>query len=233
VTRPADVLVSLLHLCDSLFPIVSFGYSDGLESAAAMGALTGAAGLRDWLAVCRDDGFGRCDGPAIVLVREALSRGAWDAIAGVDADVTALRPSSTVRAATRSMGLRLLKTWQAIHPDSPDGQIEQLLAMAQRRTLGPTLPVAFAAVTHAIDAPLDDALAAYAYTRLASAVSAAMRVMAIGQTEAHQLLSRTLAGVPATIDELIARGAPPESFAPAADVAQMTQQYLYARLFRS
>jgi urease accessory protein len=224
------MLLSLLHLCDSLFPIGSFGYSDGLESAAATGAVSGAAGLRDWLDVCRDDGFGRCDGPAILIVRDALSRSDWDAIVEVDADVTALRPSSTMRVATRSMGLRLLKTWQGIHPD---GQIEQLLLLARRRTRGPTLPVAFAAVTHAIGAPLEDALAAYAYTRLASVVSAAMRVVSIGQTEAHQLLSRTLAGVPATIDELMARGASPTSFAPAVDVAQITQQYLYARLFRS
>jgi len=35
LTRPQDALLCLLHLCDSLFPIGSFAYSDGLESAAA------------------------------------------------------------------------------------------------------------------------------------------------------------------------------------------------------
>ena len=46
MTRPTDALLSLLHLCDSLFPIGSFAYSDGLESAAASGLVTGTADLR-------------------------------------------------------------------------------------------------------------------------------------------------------------------------------------------
>ena len=60
-----------------------------------------------------------------------------------------------------------------------------------------------------------------------------MRLVAIGQTEAHRLLSLALARVPASIDSVLARQAPPESFAPALDIAQMSQQYLHARLFRS
>ena len=78
-----------------------------------------------------------------------------------------------------------------------------------------------------------DALAGYAYTRLGATVSAAMRLIALGQTDAHQLLSRVLDRVPATVDDLIARNGPIESFAPALDVAQMTQQYVHSRLFRS
>ena len=31
-------LLSLLHLCDSLFPIGGFSYSDGLESATYVGS---------------------------------------------------------------------------------------------------------------------------------------------------------------------------------------------------
>ena len=38
MTRRDDALLALLHLCDSLFPIGSFAYSDGLESAAAAGS---------------------------------------------------------------------------------------------------------------------------------------------------------------------------------------------------
>jgi urease accessory protein UreF len=60
-----------------------------------------------------------------------------------------------------------------------------------------------------------------------------MRLIAVGQTDAHRLLSRVLDRVPATVDDVIARNAPIESFAPALDVAQMTQQYVHSRLFRS
>jgi urease accessory protein UreF len=60
-----------------------------------------------------------------------------------------------------------------------------------------------------------------------------MRLVAIGQTDAHRLLSRALEQVPSAIDGLIAVQAPPESFTPALDIAQMTQQYVHSRLFRS
>jgi urease accessory protein UreF len=60
-----------------------------------------------------------------------------------------------------------------------------------------------------------------------------MRLMPIGQTDAHALLARTLERVPAAVDLVVGRDARVESFAPAADIAAMTQQYLHSRLFRS
>ena len=230
MTRRPDALLSLLHLCDSLFPIGSFAYSDGLESAAASGLVTGVADLGEWLEICRDEGFGRSDGPAIVIAWSAVETADWDAVVAIDEEITALRASSTARMANRSMGLRLLKTWQGLHPDV---RLEQMLALARAGRLGPTLPVAFAAVGYCGGIAQRDALAGYAYTRLAATVSAAMRLVAIGQTDAHQLLSRALARVPSTIDDVLARHARPESFTPALDIAQMTQQYVHSRLFRS
>jgi urease accessory protein len=200
------------------------------DAGAACGRVTGVAGLQEWLAACRDEGFGRSDGPAMVIAWSALENHDWDAVVAIDEEITALRASSTTRMANRSMGLRLVKTWQALHPDV---RLEQLLALARAGRAGPALPVAFSAVSQCSGTTLHDALTGYAYTRLAATVSAAMRLIAIGQTDAHQLLSRALDAVPATIDDLLARGARPESFTPALDIAQMTQQYVHSRLFRS
>ena len=230
MTRHDDVRLSLLHLCDSLFPIGSFAYSDGLESAAASGLVTGTADLREWLEICLEEGFGRSDGPAIVLTWPAVETADWDAVVAIDQEITALRASSTARLANRSMGLRLLKTWQTLYPDV---RLEQMRSLVHAGRLGPTLPVAFAAVGCCGGIAQRDALAGYAYARLAAAVSAAMRLVAIGQTDAHRLLSVVLARVPSAIDGVIARQARPESFAPALEIAQMSQQYLHARLFRS
>jgi urease accessory protein len=223
-------LLSLLHLCDSLFPIGSFAYSDGLESAAASGLVTGMDDVREWLAICLDEGFARMDGPSIVIAWSALETTDWDAIVAIDEEVTALRASSTARMANRSQGLRLLKTWQGLHPDA---RLEQMLALARAGRLGPTLPVAFAAAGLCGGIGRRETLAGYAYTRLAATVSAAMRLVAIGQTDAHTLLSLALARVPAAMDQVLAQRARPESFAPALDIAQMSQQYAHARLFRS
>jgi urease accessory protein len=230
MTRGAEPLLSLLHLCDSLFPLGAFAYSDGLESAAASGLVTGTADLEGWLEACRDESLGRSDGPSIVMAWSAIGNADWDGLVLIDEETTALRASSSVRAASRSMGLRLVKTWQGLHPDP---RLEHLLALASTGRLGPTLPIAFSAVGHCAGIALRDVLAAYAYTRLAATVSAAMRLVAIGQTDAHRSLSRALAQVPCTIDDVLTRNARPESFTPALDIAQMTQPYVHTRLFRS
>jgi len=227
--RPA-ALLSLLHLCDSLFPIGSFAYSDGLESAAASGLVTGAADLYPWLEACRDEGFGRMDGPAMAISWSAVEQGDWEAVVAIDEDITALRAAAATRMSNQSMGLRLMKTWHGLHPDA---RLEELLALARGGRLGPALPIAFSAVGRCAGLALADALYGYAYTRLAATVSAAMRLVPIGQTDAHRLLSRALEQVPSTVDDLMERQAPPESFAPAMEIAQMTQQYVPTRLFRS
>jgi urease accessory protein len=227
-------LIDLLQMCDSLFPIGSFAYSDGLESATSAALVRDAGTLREWLDVCLDEGIGRSDGPALAIAWLAFDDGDWDALTAVDEELTALRPSATVRMANRSMGWRLLKTWQALHPDVRlERAVELANEGARPRRLGPTLPVAFAAVSACAGISRRDALGGYAYTRLGATVSAAMRLIAVGQTDAHRLLSRVLDRVPATVDDVIARNPPLESFAPALDVAQMTQQYVHSRLFRS
>jgi urease accessory protein len=224
--------LKLLHVCDSLFPIGSFAYSDGLESATTAAHVRDLDSLREWLDVCLDEGIGRSDGPALAIAMSALYGADWGALTAVDEELTALRPSSTVRIANRAMGWRLLKTWQALHPDERLGHALELAAGSTSPS-GPTLPVAFAAVCVCAGIDRREALAGYAYTRLGATVSAAMRLMALGQTDAHQLLSRVLDRVPEMVDHVIGGNPPIESFAPALDVAQMTQQYVHSRLFRS
>ena len=59
-------LLPLLHLCDSLFPVGAFAYSDGLETAAGRAAPPfDAAELRAWIDVCLDETLGRMEGPAV------------------------------------------------------------------------------------------------------------------------------------------------------------------------
>ncbi|HWZ58686.1 MAG TPA: urease accessory UreF family protein, partial [Gemmatimonadaceae bacterium] len=95
-----------------------------------------------------------------------------------------------------------------------------------------TLPIAFGCACASAGVEMRDAGVAFAYTRLASTISAALRLMRIGQTDAHARLAETLTRVPAVVDAMMTR-ARPESFAPAMDVAAMAQQYLHSRLFRS
>src|SRR5262245_49032106 len=100
--------LELLHLCDSLFPIGSFGYSDGLETATASGAVTTVDDLREWLDVCLDETIGRTEGPAVRLAWIAIDGGDFERLTTIDAELNALRPAAAARRSSRAMGQRLL-----------------------------------------------------------------------------------------------------------------------------
>jgi urease accessory protein len=222
--------LELLHLCDSLFPIGGFAYSDGLERATSDGTIADAADLQAWLEAVLDDTIGRLEGPAVWHAWRAATDGDVAALIQLDEELTALRPSSSARRSSRAMGQRLLTTWQTLHPDE---RPERLAMLAKAGAVGPVLPVAFAAACVSAGVTRRESVDAYAYTRLAATVSAAMRLMPIGQTDAHRRLSRTLERVPAVVDRIAASNHQPESFTPMMDIAAMTQQYLHSRLFRS
>jgi urease accessory protein len=223
-------MLSLLHLCDSLFPIGGFGYSDGLESATTAGSVADANGLRAWMDVCLNETFGRLEGPAVWQAWAAVLDQRWDAVERLDAELHALRPAAAARLSSRAMGLRLLTTWQALHPDA---RLARVAAIGRRERSGVSLPVAFAAACACSGTDRRASLEAFAYTRLAATISAAMRLMPIGQTEAHGVLAGSLDRVPSVVDRIVDRGGRLESFTPALDIALMSQQYLRSRLFRS
>lgn len=218
--------LALLQLCDSLFPVGSFAHSDGLESAVAARRVVSAADLRDWLEAIVGIVLADAEGPAVRSAYLAACSGDFAALAGLDSEVDAMRPSSAGREATRAMGTRLLKTWQRIRPTEVVGS-----ALEARGRY--TFPVAFGLVCAASDVTLVEAVEAYCYTRLAATVSAAMRLMAIGQHEAHGLLADVLRAVPACVDRITQDGDPPRCFTPMMDIANMSHQYVHSRLFRS
>jgi urease accessory protein len=226
MSRP---LLALLHLCDSQFPIGGFGYSDGLETATAAGLVQTPVDLQAWLDVCLDEAVGRMDGPATLSAWSAFNRQDWHALCELDNEITALRPAAATRRSNRAMGLRLVTTWNALYPDN---RLEHLLDLARRQRLGPALAIAFGCACASAGIGIPDTGTAFAYTRLASTTSAALRLMHIGQTNAHARLAKTLERVPVVVKAVTMR-ARPESFAPAMDLSAMAQQYLHSRLFRS
>jgi urease accessory protein len=222
--------LSLLHLCDSLFPIGGFAHSDGLEAAAASGRVGGADDLRAWIEVVLGEGLKRLDGPAVLLAWRACHEERWDDLSALDEEMHAIRPSSSGRAASRAMGRRLLRTWREIQPAAGQG--------TRLDAVGPslTLPVAFGAVCASAGISARAALEGFMYTRLSATISAAMRLVPIGQRDAHALLASTLQGVPAVVEAVetaAMAAAGPGAFAPAADLAAMAHQHVRSRLFLS
>ncbi|MGE0448446.1 MAG: urease accessory protein UreF [Vicinamibacterales bacterium] len=217
--------LALVQLCDSLFPLGAFAHSDGLEAAVASGRVESAGDFRSWLhatlAAAAD-----ADVPAVRGAVAALDTGSMDALVQLDDEVWALRSSATGRDASRAMGARLLATWQRIRPGPT---VSSVLALDRMFTL----PVAFGIVCAASGATRVEAIESYLYSRLAATVSAGMRLIALGQHEAHALLAEALDRVPPLAASLDRSEAPPRSFVPLLDIAAMSHQYVHSRLFRS
>ena len=223
-------LLALLHLCDSLFPTGGYAHSDGLEAAVADSRVKTAVDLDCWLDASLRESFGSCDGLAVVYAMQAVADARWEDVRALDEEIHALRPSSTARAATRHMGRRLLRTWMGTYPDSSEP------FAAATRSLEATLPVAFGIVCASIGITSRAAVEAFAYTRLAATMSCAMRLLPIGQHEAHAKLATALARVPPLaldIERRADRGDRPGMFAPGLDLAAMSQRHVHSRLFLS
>jgi urease accessory protein len=227
-------LLALLHLCDSLFPVGGYAHSDGLEAAASSGAVADAATCREWMNTLLHENLAYVDGPAVLLAWEGFAERRWRELRALDDEVYAQRPSSTVRAASRAVGTRLLRTWVRLRPHpSIDAMLSTGGDRDDRSPGSWTLTVAFGAVCAAAGIAPRAALEGFMYTRLAAAASAAMRLMPLGQLEAHALVTESLAVVPTICHEVMARRDRPSSFAPLSDLAAMGQQYVPSRLFRS
>ena len=218
--------LALRQLCDSLFPLGSFAHSDGLETVVSSGRIASGADLRGWLETTLSVTLTDAEGPAVRDAFNAAQARNVAALSVLDDEMHALRGSASGREASRAMGTRLLSTWQRLRPSD----LVQSAIDARARY---TFPVAFGVVCAAVGATLEETLEAYCYTRLATVISAAMRLMSIGQQEAHGLLTDVLRNVPASVARIESRVEPPRSFAPVMEMASMSQQYVHSRLFRS
>jgi len=215
-------LAQLLQLTDSFFPVGAFAYSDGLESAAANGKLRDGASLKIWIEHYLNNVFVPCDGLAFLQCTEAFQRHDMERIRAIDEELTAIRPASAVRDSSRMIGKRLMATYSGIS------------GMTGVELPHCNAPAAYAiALTHrGID--VRTGTIAFGYGRMSGMISASLRLIAVGQQEAHGILSHSLEQLPAAVDQIFElRTEPLRCFTPMMDIAQMNHQHMYSRLFRS
>src|SRR6266481_1836900 len=106
--------IRTLQLVDAFFPVGAFGYSDGLETAAAGGRVRDAVSLGEWMEHFLEGVFVPCEGLALVKCMLALEEGDLDKLRCLDEELTAIRPAAAVRAASTGIGKRLLSLYTAM-----------------------------------------------------------------------------------------------------------------------
>lgn len=196
------------------YPVGAFAYSHGLETAIAEGAVDSAATLERWLQDLLRHGGGWSD--AVLLAA------AWrDPQDGEPEEMArALAPSRERLLETEAQGTAFATTTTAAWPGAEIAPAPYPVALGR------------AARLHGVGLPEVLSLSLQAFA--ANLVSAAVRLVPLGQTEGQAVLARLLpvigevaeAAAGSTLDDA-------GSAAIASDIAAMRHETLPVRLFRS
>lgn len=170
--RPMPIDPRLLTLTQWLspsYPIGAFAYSHGIEYAIQAGWIEDADGLESWLRDCLTAGSGRVDA---IWVR--LGYASADPLP-LNAQARAFAASAERVKEAERQGTAFVKTTNAVWGlDLPD-----LL-----------LPIAVGRAAGAIDLDQEACVTLYLQAFCTNLISAALRLMPLGQTEAQAILAR-------------------------------------------
>ncbi|KAA8607017.1 urease accessory protein UreF [Salipiger aestuarii] len=208
-----DPSLTLHQIFSPAFPVGSFAWSHGLETAVQQGQVSDADGLENWLAAVLRHGAGWSD--AVLLACAARGE---DAAALTELG-RALSPSAERRAETMQQGRAFAATvsdvWGVAIPAAP-------------------YPVAVGLTVRALALPPGVALRLYLQAFAANLTGAGLRLIPLGQTDGQRI---TLALSPLCAElAAAAQDAGTDDiggFAPLLDIASQRHDMLYSRLFRS
>ncbi|SDF39961.1 urease accessory protein UreF [Limimaricola pyoseonensis] len=156
--------LTLARWLSPAYPVGGFAYSHGLETAIADGHVTDEASLQDWLSDLLEHGAGRND----ALFLAAAFRATDDAeLARIDATARAFAAARERVIEAERQGAAFVRTEAAVS-GGPDTPLLHPVAIGAR------------AARHGL--PLRPTVALYLHGFMANLVSAALRLMPLGQT---------------------------------------------------
>jgi urease accessory protein len=218
-------LVRLLQLSSPALPIGAFAFSQGLESAVALGWIDDETSSLRWLEGVLDEGLARLDLPVLARLHRGHMTG----------DEASLRCWSEYLLASRESHERRLE----------DEQLGRALArlLADRGVSGAPPPLdgearphaalfALAAVSFGI--PLHETLLGFAFSWAESQVGALSRLVPLGQLAAQRVLTAIGAEIPrAVASAQTLSDAELGSCMPGLALASALHETQYCRLFKS
>lgn len=218
----------LLAWASPAFPVGAFSYSHGLDWSVSAGDVRDRATLVGWLEDLLRYGAGRNDAILAAAAWRAVRAHDQAALAETAALAAALSPSAERRLETVAQGNAFRDTVRAAWPAPALGMI------ARDKITDIAYPAAFGAAAAAHGVAITMTLNALVHAFVANLISAAVRLVPLGQTDG-QLALRALGPL---IDEVAADARPGKldeigGAVWRADIASMAHETQYTRLFRS
>jgi len=226
-----QALWHLLQICDQLFPTGAYAFSHAMETYVDQGLVVDRLSCQQLLvSLCRN-ALGPCD---MVFCAQAYRLAATQdltALTQLDGLLSAYKVPRELRVESQHSGQALLRGSLAL---APAPLVGQLLHQVQQHTTPGHHAVAFGVVAQCLELPEASALQGYLYNVTAGLVSAALRLVPLGQSDGQRLLHALAPTLFEVMQEY--RDLTPDeawSCTPGLDIRSMQHERLYSRLFRS
>lgn len=183
-------VMHLLQMTDSTFPVGTFSFSNGLETAAHIGLVRDAATLEQYTrSVALQAAFS--DGVAALLTYRAALEGDLDAIVRIDHQLMLFKMNDEARLMLQRMGKKLAELDVRLFPDN--ALIASWLKMIASEETPGTYPVAQGLSFAACRLSEEDLFASHQYGVINMVLSAALRCVRVSHYDTQLILQRLCA----------------------------------------
>jgi urease accessory protein len=221
-------LYRLMAWLSPAYPVGAFSYSGGLEWAVEAGDIRDAKTLRQWLSVMLGEGGGFCDAVFFVHAHGATMQHDDGALVAVAELAAAFAPSKERHLETTAQGRAFVQVTAAAWPCAALDRLSTIYDGVL------AFPVAVAIATAGHGLALEASVQAYLQAVAANLISAAVRLVPLGQTDGQRVLAGLQPVIQAAAERALAT--PLDEVGSAAfraDLASMRHETQYTRLFRS
>lgn len=227
----ATALPALLQLASSGLPIGGFSYSSGLEAAVASGVVHDSASARHWIQHAVQTVWAEGEARVWPTLYRHWAAADFTGVQHWNDWLLASRDTQELRLETSQSG-RSLALW-LLQLEAP-GQLDASRRQAVQYLQPATLPCVHALVSWSLGLDPQQGLLALGWSLLEAQVSAAVRLVPLGQTQGQQILRACASSLPAVV--AAASSASPTtalSANPMLSILSAQHETLYSRLFRS
>lgn len=189
-----SLLMHLLQFTDSAFPVGTFSFSNGLETASHLGIVHDADTLEQYTrSVARQGAYS--DGVAALLAYRAIMAGDYDAVVKVDRQIMLFKMNDEARLMLSRMGKKLAEL--GVHLFSDNEIFSRWIADINAGYTPGSYPVAQGIAFALAGLSEEELFASHQYGVINMVLSAALRCVRVSHYDTQRILFKLSSEVPA------------------------------------